>query len=201
MGSPFFGVWRSKESASPARANTQLPALSKGKPHRQTNPQTADDEPANYQFNSYQRIPHKRQSQFNQNQPHPTPATPRSPAPTAATAAEHSRLLPPPRMAQRSHQHAQRLPSSGCAGAVLCKALNSFFRIAPTAAPSQSGRTGGYVVRLQTRPGLGFISGAVAGVLKLQRLLVMGAQPEDAARGAVKVFAVGPQRCGLEPGR
>ena len=41
-----------------------------------------------YQFNSYQRSPHKRQSPIQSKpKPHPTPATPHSPAPTAATAA------------------------------------------------------------------------------------------------------------------
>ena len=79
--------------------------------------------------------------------------------------------------------------------------VEQLFRIAPLLRPRKPAGQAGHVVRLQTRAGLGFVEvGAVAGVLKLQRLLVMGAQPEDAARGAVKVFAVGPQRCGLEPG-
>ncbi len=43
------------------RAHSPAPALGKGiRPHRPTKPQTADDEPAHYQFNSYQRFPHKR---------------------------------------------------------------------------------------------------------------------------------------------
>ena len=50
---------------------------------RKTNAQSA-----HYQFNSYQRSPHKRQSPIQSKPtPPPTPATPHSPAPTAATAA------------------------------------------------------------------------------------------------------------------
>ena len=52
---------RSERKLLRRRAHIPAPALSKGiRPHRPTKPQTADDEPAHYQFNSFQRLPHKR---------------------------------------------------------------------------------------------------------------------------------------------
>ena len=67
-------------------------------PHRQAarsanQSRNTSDHSAHYQFNSYQRIPHKRQIPIQSKpKPHPTPATPHSPAPAAATAAG---TLPP----------------------------------------------------------------------------------------------------------
>ena len=84
-GSPFFWVLffgEAKKSTSPAGAKSRLPPLAKACS------QKTGDESDHYEFNSYQRFPHKHQSQIQSKPtPHPTPATPHSPAPTAATAA------------------------------------------------------------------------------------------------------------------
>ena len=56
-----YGEDGSKEKCLARRGEHPAPALGKGiRPHRPTKPQTADDEPAHYQFNSFQRLPHKR---------------------------------------------------------------------------------------------------------------------------------------------
>ena len=83
----FLLAKQKKVSRPPGRTPGSRP------PHRQAarsanQSRKTSDQSAHYQFNSYQRSPHKRHSLIQSKPtPHPTPATPHSPAPTAATAA------------------------------------------------------------------------------------------------------------------
>ncbi len=83
-----FLLAKQKKVSRPPGRNPGSRPQQRHTPHRTTKPQTTGDEPAHYQFNSCPRLTHKRQSPIQSKiKPHPTPATPHSPAPTAATAA------------------------------------------------------------------------------------------------------------------
>ena len=115
VGSPFLcllSFGEAKESESPAGANTRLPPSAKAygpigppSPKRPTTNQPT--------INSIATSAHptSARAQFNQNlnpTQHLQRRTPRRQL--LQLRPEHSRLLPPPRMAQGRHQHAQRLP-------------------------------------------------------------------------------------------
>ena len=106
----FF--WRSKRKLLRRRAHSPAPALRTGKPQDQkTNPERRTTNQLTINSIATSAHPTSVRAQFNQNlnpTQHLQRRTPRRQL--LQLRPEHSRLLPPPRMAQRSHQHAQRLP-------------------------------------------------------------------------------------------